>query len=96
MRGKGKKGASACYKFAAWHPGVLKRIPRDLVELFPVVILRTAAVDTKLTTRKEQTLVSPIGLQNLQKQLAECHKGYSHQDADQVRTTGSRVRVINS
>lgn len=76
MTRKGKKGANAFYKFASWHPGVLKRLPRDLVELFPAVILRKAAIDTKLITRIEQTLVSPIGLQTLEKQVAECHKGY--------------------
>lgn len=77
-KGKGKAdsreaGSKTGYKFAPWHPGVLKRLPRDLVEMFPAVILRRSAVDKKLMTRVEQTLVSPIGLKTLADHVKENH-----------------------
>lgn len=77
-KGKGKAGRRAGdgYKFAPWHPGVLKLLPRDLVELFPAVILRRSAVDTKLITRIEQSLVSPIGIKTLADHLRENHIKY--------------------
>ena len=77
-KGKGKAGRRAGdgYKFAPWHPGVLKLLPRDLVELFPAVILRRSAVDTKLVTRIEQSLVSPIGIKTLADHLRENHIKY--------------------
>ena len=52
---------------------MLKRLPRDLVEMFPAVILRRSAVDKKLMTRVEQTLVSPIGLKTLADHVKENH-----------------------
>ena len=77
-KGKGKAGSHGArsntgYKFAPWHPGVLKLLPRDLVELFPAVILRRSAVDKKLMTRVEQTLVSSMGLQTLADHVKENH-----------------------
>lgn len=77
-KGKGKAGSPGAgrrtgYKFAPWHPGVLNLIPRDLVELFPAVILGRSAVDKKLITRVEQTLVSPIGLKTLADHVKENH-----------------------
>ena len=82
-KGKGKAGSGGAggpgagrripYKFAPWHPGVLKLLPRDLLELFPAVILRRSAVDKKLMTRVEQTLVSPIGLKTLADHVKENH-----------------------
>lgn len=74
LKGKARAGSGTGYKFAPWHPGVLKLLPRDLVELFPAVILRKSAVDKKLITRIEQTLVSPIGMKTLADQLKENHK----------------------
>ena len=76
VKGKGKAGGPVVdgYKFAPWHPGVLKRLPRDLVELFPAVILRRSAVDTKLVTRIEQSLFDPIGIQRLADHVEESHK----------------------
>ena len=52
---------------------MLKLLPRDLVELFPAVILRRSAVDKKLMTRVEQTLVSSMGLQTLADHVKENH-----------------------
>lgn len=64
----------AGYQFAPWHPGVLKRLPHDLVKLFPAVILRRSAVDKALVLRVEQAAVSPIGIQTLADHMEECHK----------------------
>ncbi|CAN0446360.1 unnamed protein product, partial [Hapterophycus canaliculatus] len=63
------------YKFAAWHPGVLSRLPRDVVEAFPALILPRSAVDRRLVTRIEQTLVSKNGgFQTLASHIEEAHK----------------------
>lgn len=61
------------YKFAPWHPDVLKLLPLDLLTLFPAIILRRAAVDKKLIIRVEQTLVSPMGLKTLADHVKENH-----------------------
>jgi len=65
--------SNAGYKFPPGHLGVLKLLTRDLVELFPAVILRRSAVDTKLVTRIEQTLVSPIEMETLAGHLGDNH-----------------------
>lgn len=67
------------YKFAAWHPGVLSRLPRDVLEGFPAVILPYSAVDRRLITRIEQSLVQRYGgLQTLADHLEEAHKVEFH------------------
>lgn len=63
------------YKFAAWHPGVLSRLPRDVVEAFPALILPQTAVDRRLVIRIEQSLVlKSAGFQTLASHIEEAHK----------------------
>ncbi|CAM9783090.1 unnamed protein product, partial [Laminaria digitata] len=66
------------YKFAPWHPGVLSRLPRDVLEAFPALILPQSAVDRRLITRIEQTVVSKGGFQTLANHLDEAHKVEFH------------------
>ena len=72
-KGKRKMDSNAGYKFPPWHPDVLELLPRDLVELFPALILRRSAVDKKLINRIEQTLVSPIEMKTLAGHLGDNH-----------------------
>ena len=63
------------YKFAAWHPDVLSRLPRDVVEAFPALIFPQTAVDRRLVTRMEQSLTSKTGgFLTLASKIEEAHK----------------------
>lgn len=67
------------FKFAAWHPGVLNRLPRDVLEAFPALILPYSAVDRRVVTRIEQSVVSKNeGFQTLANNLEEAHKVEFH------------------
>ena len=69
----GGRGKASAYKFPPWHPGVLRQLPRDLVEIFPAVILGRSAVDLALITRVEQALVSRMGVATLADHIRENH-----------------------
>lgn len=72
---------SPSYKFAPWHPGVLRQLPRDLLMLFPAIILRRCAVDKRIITRIEQALVRGVGLKAVADDLRENHLLHFHQMA---------------
>lgn len=66
------------HKFAPWHPEVIRQLPRDLMELFPAIILRRSAVDKRLIVRIEQARAQQIGLKTLADNLKESHLEYFH------------------
>ena len=58
---------SLSYKFSPWHAEVLRQLPRDLLMLFPAIILRRSALDKKIATRIEQALMRGVGLKAVAK-----------------------------
>lgn len=69
----GNGAATIIHKFQPWHPGVLRQLPRDLLELFPAVMLGRSAVDLALITRVEQAHVTSIGVATLAGHIKENH-----------------------
>ena len=64
------------YKFAPWHPDVLRALPRDLVDKMPALILHHSAVDKRLLARLEQTMCQKTGVATLAANLEDSHKKY--------------------
>lgn len=67
------------YKFAPWHPEALRQLPRDLLMLFPAIILRRSAVDKRIVTRIEQAVVRGVGFKGVADDLRENHLLYYHE-----------------
>lgn len=70
---------SLSYKFAPWHPEVLRQLPRDLLMLFPAIVFRRSAVDKKIATRIEQGLMRGVGLKSIADDIRENHLLYFHE-----------------
>ena len=64
------------YKFAPWHPDVLRTFPRHVVDMMPALIRHHSTVGKQLLVRLEQTMCQKTGIATLVTNLEESHKIY--------------------